>query len=80
MKNDNNIFLLIIAKYVTFLKSLLFHAILKHLNYFQFHSHKTRLVYVSCTSDLLIDLVAVANNEFLNEKTYYFVFSRKVYK
>jgi len=58
----------------------LFYANLKHLNYFQFHLHKTCLVYVSCTSNLLIDLVAVANNEFLNEKTYYFVFSHKLYK
>jgi len=39
-----------------------------------------RLVYVSCISNLLIDLVAVVNNEFLNEKTYYFVFSHKLYK
>jgi len=61
-------------------KSLLFHATFKHLNYFQFHSHKMRLVYVSCTSNLLIDLAAVASNEFLNEKTYYFVFTRKLYK
>jgi len=80
MKNDNNIFLLTIVKYVMFLKSLLFYANLKHLNYSQFHAHKTRLVYVSCTSNSLIDLLAVANNEFLNEKTNYFGFSHKLYK